>query len=176
MSDPSQPRPPPVTSTARSTGPLKSDPPIPAHDSTRPRTPQEAERFFRRVALENQPPSRTMRWLSIGGWVAGACKSIFSCSRERLILRIVVNRDPLGRDAFRRLGVCGLTMRSCGLTVRSRSFSCCILRYIIPYPIHIPSAHHPCICLHLSNATLQSLQVTWYSTQTLANANMSFHQ
>ncbi|KAJ9095071.1 hypothetical protein QFC20_006759 [Naganishia adeliensis] len=72
MSDPSQPRPPPVTSTAHSTGPLKSDPPIPEHDSTRPRTPQEAERFFRHVALENQPPSRTMRWLSIGGWVAGA--------------------------------------------------------------------------------------------------------
>ncbi|GHJ88730.1 hypothetical protein NliqN6_5132 [Naganishia liquefaciens] len=49
-----------------------SNPKLPEHDASRPRTPQEAERFFRRIALENQPPSRTMRWLSIGGWVAGA--------------------------------------------------------------------------------------------------------
>jgi hypothetical protein len=45
----------------------------PTAESTRPRTAQEADRFFRRIALEGQPPSKTMRWLSIGGWVAGAC-------------------------------------------------------------------------------------------------------
>lgn len=46
----------------------------PNAEATRPRTAQEAERYFRRIALERQPPSNMMRWLSIGGWVAGACK------------------------------------------------------------------------------------------------------
>jgi hypothetical protein len=120
MEPPQTPLPPAPTSTARSTRPLKSDPPIPVHDSDRPRTPQEAERFFRRVALENQPPSRTMRWLSIGGWVAGACKSIFACSRERLILR---NCRKTLRCGTRRSTNCG----SLTEVVRLR----CILRYII---------------------------------------------
>lgn len=111
-------------SSARSTRPLKSDPPIPVHDSDRPRTPQEAERFFRRVALENQPPSKTMRWLSIGGWVAGACKSFFPCFRERLILRNCCK--PLGRGIRRSSDYGGLAAKSC--------LSCCTLRYIISCP------------------------------------------
>lgn len=176
-SNPSQPPPPPppppVPSKARSSGPLKFDPPIPEHDSTRPRTPQEAERFFRRVALENQPPSRTMRWLSIGGWVAGARKSIFSCSRERLILRIVVNRQPLGRYAFRSRTMQSHNEVYC-LTVRSSRFP--IVSYAISYHIRFM---YQVLITHVSACIypmpLQSPPATWYCTQTLGNANTSFH-
>lgn len=91
----SQPSQPPLpTASPSSSTPLgtSTNPPIPGHDASRPRTPQEAERFFRRIALENRPPSRTMRWLSIGGWVAGACKSMLSGFLERLISRLVNGR------------------------------------------------------------------------------------
>jgi hypothetical protein len=36
-----------------------------------PRTQQQADKYFRRVANENVLPSRFNRWLSIGGWVVG---------------------------------------------------------------------------------------------------------
>lgn len=132
MEPPQTPLPPAPTSTARSTRPLKSDPPIPVHDSDRPRTPQEAERFFRRVALENQPPSRTMRWLSIGGWVAGACKSIFACSRERLILR---NCRKTLRCGTRRSTNCG-SHRSRASSLYSTLYHI-MLRYKIQVLIHV---------------------------------------
>jgi hypothetical protein len=86
--------------TATPPAPVASSPTsqIPEPDAARARTPQEAERFFRRIALENQPPSRTMRWLSIGGWVAGTCKSCSLGSVGRLIPQSVVPggmTDPL---------------------------------------------------------------------------------
>lgn len=96
------------------------NPQIPEHDASRPRTPQEAERFFRRIALENQPPSRTMRWLSIGGWVAGACKSPFFP-----FCRTPDTAISSARRDVRTL--CGLSRTPCRSSVVST------LLYIMPY-------------------------------------------
>jgi hypothetical protein len=39
-----------------------------------PRSPEQAEKYFRRVAgdPERRLPTRTMKWLGVGGWVVGA--------------------------------------------------------------------------------------------------------
>ena len=48
-----------------------SEIPPPPDQIPSPRTQQQADKYFRRVANENVLPSRFNRWLSIGGWVAG---------------------------------------------------------------------------------------------------------
>lgn len=129
------------------------NPQIPEHDASRPRTPQEAERFFRRIALENQPPSRTMRWLSIGGWVAGTCKCpFFSFCRTPDSAISSARRDVRTR--------CGLSR-----TPR-RSPVVSTLHYIMPY---VTCSSLRVSCLH------QSPLDTWSSTQTLETVNTSFH-
>lgn len=45
-----------------------------------PRSAEQAERYFRRVAKDNILPSRAHRWLSLGGWILGGGRS-WSCGR-----------------------------------------------------------------------------------------------
>jgi hypothetical protein len=135
-----------------------SNPKLPEHDASRPRTPQEAERFFRRIALENQPPSRTMRWLSIGGWVAGACKFLF--------LR------PVGRLIPRLVAPCAGRRTRCGLIATPR-LSRCIYLNLYHAMIRMLIIRVPCFPMHL--LLRQSPLDTWFSTQISGTANTSFH-
>ncbi len=51
------------------------NPTIPlAEDLSAPRTFAQAEKYFRRIAgnPETRLPTRTMKWLGVGGWVVGA--------------------------------------------------------------------------------------------------------
>lgn len=94
-----------------------------------------------------------MRWLSIGGWVAGTCKFLFSGSVGRLISAI--------SSAWRNVGPTQPWLFRCIYVTLYHAIYQTLISRVLCF-LHVLRNH-------------QSLLDTWCSTQISGIVNTSFH-
>lgn len=117
--------------------------PPPSSTLPAPRSADQADKYFRRVANENVKPGRGMRLLSVGGWVVGGGEFRFWVRVLGRTLSFLIPRLGSGRSSCvvdQSFIICNMLIRSCYVSL------CFILLSSVPFPVSFSSF----VCFALS--------------------------